>query len=120
MKKNIKTESIMNILDELYPTPAIPLHHHNHYTLLIAVLLSAHTTDKAVNNVTPQLFAMADTPEKMVEIPLEKIEKTIRSCGLAPRKAKNILELSQILIEKHQGKVPKSFEELEALPGVGH
>lgn len=107
-------------LAELYPAPAIPLAHRDAYTLLIAVLLSAQCTDKRVNLVTPHLFALADTPEKMARIPVEEIQRVIRPCGLSPQKAKAISGLSRLLIEQHHGEVPRSLEELEALPGVGH
>ena len=107
-------------LNELYPDPAIPLHHKDAFTLLIAVLLSAHTTDKSVNRVTPELFAAADTPEKMTRLPVAEIQRIIRPVGLSPTKAKNIAELSRILVEKHGGQVPHTFDEFEALPGVGH
>lgn len=108
------------ILAKLYPEPAIPLQHQDPYTLLIAVLLSANCTDRQVNKVTPALFAKASTPYEMVKLSVEDIAKTIRSCGLFQQKAQNIWELSKILIEKYMGKVPKSFEELESFPGVGH
>ncbi len=107
-------------LAELYPNPPIPLDHKNAFTLLIAVLLSAHTTDKSVNKATPELFALADTPEKMMAVPVEEIQRIIRPVGLAPAKAKAISALARILVEKHQGQVPRTFEELEELPGVGH
>jgi endonuclease-3 len=107
-------------LAELYPDPPIPLAHRDTYTLLIAVLLSAHTTDRSVNAATPQLFALADTPAKMMHVPVEKIQETIRSVGLSRTKAKAVSELSRILVESHHGEVPRTFEELEALPGVGH
>lgn len=107
-------------LAELYPHPSIPLDHKDPFTLLIAVLLSAHTTDKSVNRATPELFALADTPEKMMRVPVAEIQRIIRPVGLSPTKSKNISELSRILVEQHGGKVPRSFEELEALPGVGH
>src|SRR5476651_1156453 len=107
-------------LAELYPETPIPLDHKDAYTLLIAVLLSAQSTDKGVNKVTPQLFALADTPEKMMRVPVEKIREVIRPCGLSPAKSKNISALSRILVEKHGGQVPRTFEELEELPGVGH
>jgi endonuclease III len=107
-------------LAELYPETPVPLNHRDAYTLLIAVLLSAQCTDKRVNEVTPRLFALADTPAKMAALPVEKIRETIRSCGLAPQKSKAIAELSRILLEKHGGQVPRTFAELEALPGVGH
>jgi endonuclease-3 len=107
-------------LAELYPDPAIPLDHQDAYTLLLAVLLSAHTTDKSVNRATPELFARADTPEQMMQVPVAEIQRMIRSVGLAPAKAKAIAALSRLLVEKHGGQVPRTFEELEELPGVGH
>jgi endonuclease-3 len=107
-------------LAELYPETPVPLRHHDAYTLLIAVLLSAQCTDKRVNEITPRLFALADTPAKMAMLPVEKIQEIIRPCGLAPRKAQAISGLSRILLEKHGGQVPRTFAELEALPGVGH
>ncbi|MBI5767866.1 MAG: endonuclease III [Verrucomicrobia bacterium] len=107
-------------LAELYPATPIPLDHQDAYTLLVAVLLSAQSTDKGVNKVTPHLFALADTPEKMRHVPVEKIREIIRPCGLSPAKSKNIAELSRLLVEGHGGQVPRTFEELEALPGVGH
>ena len=111
---------IIQILDKLFPDPAIPLQHKDPYTLLIAVLLSAQCTDVRVNQITPKLFARADTPAKMVAISVEQIEAIIRPCGLAPRKSQAIVALSAILLEKHGSQVPKSFAALEALPGVGH
>jgi endonuclease III len=107
-------------LAEIYPETPVPLDHKDAYTLLIAVLLSAQCTDKRVNLVTPALFALADTPQKMATVPVEKIQAIIRPCGLSPQKAKAISGLSRILIEQHGGQVPRTFEELEALPGVGH
>lgn len=107
-------------LAELYPDPPIPLAHKDTYTLLVAVLLSAHTTDRSVNAATPTLFALADTPAKMAAVPVDKIQQIIRPVGLSPTKAKAIAGLSRILVEKHGGEVPRSFEDLEALPGVGH
>ena len=107
-------------LDSLYPETPIPLDHKDPYTLLISVLLSAQCTDKRVNQVTPQLFQLADSPEKMAQISVKKIESIIRPCGLAPRKSRAIHELSQLLIANHNDQVPKTFAELEALPGVGH
>ncbi|MCS6934268.1 MAG: endonuclease III [Chitinophagales bacterium] len=120
MKKNERVQFIMNTLEDLYPNPAIPLHHYDAYTMLIAVLLSAQCTDKRVNEVTPHLFAKADNPYDMVKLSVEEIAAIIRPCGLAPAKSKAIHRLSAMLIEKHGGKVPDSFEALEALPGVGH
>ena len=111
---------IQQRLDALYPDPPIPLEHRDPFTLLVAVLLSAQCTDKRVNQVTPGLFRLADTPEQMARVPVARIEQAIRTCGLAPRKARAISELSRILVEQHDGNVPRSFEALEALPGVGH
>ena len=107
-------------LAELYPETPIPLAHTDAYTLLIAVLLSAQSTDKGVNKVTPHLFALADTPEKMMQVPVEEIRRIIRPCGLSPAKARAISGLSRILVEKHGGQVPRTYAELEELPGVGH
>lgn len=120
MNTKEKAVKIRKILNELYPAPPIPLKHHDPYTLLIAVLLSAQCTDARVNTITPLLFRKADSPSKMVRLKVEEIEDIIRPCGLAPRKSKAIWELSRLLLENHEGKVPGSFEELEALPGVGH
>lgn len=108
------------ILDQYFPHPEIPLQHKDPYTLLIAVLLSAQCTDLRVNQVTPLLFAKASTPEQMAELSEEEICECIRSCGLAPTKAKAIRELSKILAAQYAGIVPASFEALESLPGVGH
>ena len=107
-------------LEELYPNPAIPLDHRDAYTLLVAVVLSAQCTDKRVNLTTPALFALADTPEKMAKVPVAKILEIIRPCGLSPQKSRAISELSRLIVERHGGQVPSSFEELETLPGVGH
>ena len=107
-------------LAELYPETPVPLAHTDAFTLLVAVLLSAQSTDKGVNKVTPHLFALADSPEKMMHVPVEKIREIIRPCGLSPAKAKAIAGLSRILVEQHGGQVPRTFAELEALPGVGH
>lgn len=120
MTKQEIAKKIQQILTEIYPAPPIPLHHKDSYTLLIAVLLSAHCTDKRVNQVTPTLFAAADTPEKMVQLSVEEIEKIVHSCGLGPRKAQAIWDLSRLLITNYEGKVPATFEDLESLPGVGH
>lgn len=111
---------IEEILDKHFPNPPIPLHHEDPYTLLIAVLLSAQSTDARVNSITPKLFSLAKTPYEMIKIPLETIQTIIRPIGLAPKKAKAILSLSHDLITLHEGKVPTTFEGLEALEGVGH
>lgn len=111
---------VMSMLEKLYPETPVPLNHEDAYTLLIAVLLSAQCTDIRVNQVTPHLFALARTPQKMMKIPVEKIREVIRPCGLSPTKSKAISTLSRLLVEKHKGQVPQSFEDLEALPGVGH
>jgi|GEM_PF-114081 len=115
-----KAKKIHAILDDLYPETPIPLDHIDPYTLLVAVLLSAQCRDERVNRITPGLFAMANTPYEMVKRTPEDIEEIIRPCGLAPRKSKAIHTLSQIIIDKHDGKVPDNLEDLEALPGVGH
>jgi endonuclease-3 len=107
-------------LAELYPETPVPLDHRDPFTLLVAVLLSAQCTDKRVNLVTPALFARAGTPEKMAAVPVDEILGLIRTCGLAPSKAKAIAGLSRLLLERHGGQVPRTFDELEALPGVGH
>jgi endonuclease III len=120
MRKKEWTTQIQTILDQLYPEPSIPLYHTDSYTLLIAVLLSAQCTDARVNKITPALFSHASTPQEMVDLGVEKIEDLIRTCGLGPRKARAIWELSKILIEKYRSNVPNSFQALESLPGVGH
>jgi len=107
-------------LEELYPTVPIPLDHWDPYTLTIAVLLSAQSTDKRVNQITPLLFQRADNPYDMVKLSIEEIREIIKPCGLSPAKSKAIWNLSRILIEEYEGKVPESFEGLESLPGVGH
>lgn len=107
-------------LAELYPNPPIPLEHRDAYTLLVAVLLSAQCTDKRVNEVTPHLWRLADNPAAMMQVPVTKIQETIRPCGLSPQKARAISGLSRLLMERHGGAVPPTFEELEELPGVGH
>lgn len=113
-------EIIRRLLNQYFPDPQIPLRHKDPYTLLIAVLLSAQSTDATVNRITPLLFAKASTPEQMAVLTLEQIQEIIKPAGLSPTKSKAIKMLSRQLIEKHQGKVPCTFEELEALPGVGH
>lgn len=115
-----RADDIATTLERLYPKPDIPLKHSSPYTLLIAVLLSAQCTDERVNKVTPKLFERANTPEKMVQLTVAEIEAIVKPCGLAPRKSRAIHELSQILLDQHKGQVPKTFEDLEALPGVGH
>ncbi len=120
MKRAEKAKRIGEILDRLYPTPPIPLSHRDPFTLLVAVLLSAQTTDVQVNKVTPALFKLAHTPEEMAQLPEAKILEAIRSCGLAPSKAKNIKRLAQTLVDEYGGRVPRDIEALERLPGVGH
>lgn len=120
MLKQQRADHLLKRLEELYPETPVPLDHHDPYTLLIAVLLSAQCTDVRVNLVTPELFALADTPEKMRHIPVEEIRRIIRPCGLSPTKAAAISKLSEMLMDDHAGEVPQSFEELEKLPGVGH
>ena len=115
-----KTDFITETLENLYPEVPIPLDHKDPYTLLIAVLLSAQCTDERVNKVTPSLFKAADNPSDMSKLDVSTIEDIIRPCGLSPRKSRAINELSKILLEKHNGQVPETFEDLEALPGVGH
>lgn len=118
---NIQNAKIVRrFLNKLFPDPKPPLHHTSLYTLLIAVLLSARCTDKKVNEITPALFALASTPQKMSLLPIETIRSIIKPCGLSPTKAKAIKALSCILVENHKGRVPKTLEELEELPGVGH
>lgn len=120
VKKRERAARIQEILDDLYPEPPVPLEHRDPFTLLIAVLLSAQTTDARVNMVTPALFARASTPAKMAKLSVEEIHSIIRTCGLAPSKAKNIKALSEILVRDHGGEVPRDMEALEKLPGVGH
>jgi endonuclease-3 len=120
MKRAEKVARIRAILDRLYPNPPIPLDHRDPFTLLVAVVLSAQTTDARVNLVTPALFEMAPDARSMARLPVETIHAAIRTCGLAPQKAKNVSALSKLLVERHGGEVPRTFEELEALPGVGH
>lgn len=120
MRKAERAKFIVDKLEELYPETPIPLDHQDHFTLLVAVLLSAQCTDIRVNQVTPHLFAKADNPHEMLKLTPAEIRAIIRPCGLSERKAQAIWDLSRILIEQHDGKVPDSFEALEALPGVGH
>lgn len=120
MDLTAKTAFIAQKLNELYPEVKPALDFSNHYTLLIAVLLSAQCTDVRVNKVTPTLFALADSPFKMVQLSINQIREIIYPCGLSPQKSKAIFDLSMILIDKHLGEVPDNFNDLEALPGVGH
>lgn len=120
MRKQERARHIAARLGELYPSPPIPLDHRDPFTLLIAVLLSAQCTDARVNKVTPALFARADTPHQMAELAVEEVQELIRTCGLAPQKARAIVELARILVAEHGGVVPASFAALERLPGVGH
>ncbi|MEY4658489.1 MAG: endonuclease [Bacteroidota bacterium] len=120
MTKKEKAAFVMTELEKIYPETPIPLDHTDAYTLLIAVLLSAQCTDERVNKITPLLFAKASNPTDMIQLSIEEIQAIIRPCGLSPKKAYAIWTLSHILLEKHQGEVPNSFEGLEALPGVGH
>jgi endonuclease-3 len=120
MNRKQRAQIVHRRLDELYPTTDIPLDHADPYTLLVAVVLSAQCTDKMVNRVTPDLWKLADTPEAMSRVPVDRIQEIIRPCGLSPQKAKAISGLSKILVEEHAGQVPQDFEALERLPGVGH
>lgn len=120
MDRRKKTAIIKELLDHYFPEPPIPLQHKDAYTLLISVLLSAQCTDERVNKVTPHLFALADTPEKMSHLSYDAIQEIIRPCGLSERKARAIRDLSQMLCEQFGGSVPETFEELESLPGIGH
>ena len=120
MKRKEKAEKIVKILENYYPETPIPLDHNSVFQLLIAVLMSAQTTDKKVNQVTPELFEIAPNAKLMSQLDAEKIQSIIREVGLAPTKAKNIKKLSEMLVEFHDGNVPNNFEDLEALPGVGH
>jgi len=115
-----RVQYIDRTLNELYPQPPIPLDHQDEYTLLVAVLLSAQCTDERVNKITPRLFELADNPTDMAKQSVDQINAIVRPCGLAPRKAQAIRNLSSILINEYSGEVPSSFEELESLPGVGH
>ncbi len=120
MKRKEKAERIQKMLEELYPEIPVPLDHETPFQLLIAVLMSAQTTDLKVNQVTPELFKQGPTPEKMASLEVAHIQSMIREVGLAPTKAKNIKRLSELLLERHEGEIPSTFEELEDLPGVGH
>ena len=120
MTKKEKVQFVIDTLEKLYPETPIPLKHKDPYTLLIAVLLSAQSTDARVNTITPILFAKASKPEDMVKLSVSEIESIIKPVGLSPMKSRSIHRLSEILLEKHQGQVPKNFKDLEELPGVGH
>ncbi len=120
MKKSERAKIILKELKKLYPSPPIPLDHKNSFTLLVAVVLSAQSTDKKVNELTKDLFKVADTPHKMVQLGISKIYEYIKQLGLSNQKSKNIYHLSKLIIEKHHNQVPNSYEELESLPGVGH
>src|SRR4051812_16066310 len=120
MTRADKARRIVEILERLYPEVPMPLDHTDSFTLLVAVVLSAQTTDKKVNEITPALFAEAGTASAMSQLPVERIHQLIKQVGLAPQKAKNLSGLAQKLMRDHGGEVPRTFEELEALPGVGH
>ena len=120
MKKKEKIQFIIDSLESLYPNPAIPLDHKDPYTLLIAVLLSAQCTDERVNKITPILFNLADCPQDMIKLDVSQIKDIIRPCGLSPMKSKGIYGLSKMIVERFNGKVPNTFEDLESFPSVGH
>ncbi|QQV02415.1 MULTISPECIES: endonuclease III [Chryseobacterium] len=120
MTKKQRAELVQTELEKLYPEVPVPLDHTDPFTLMVAVALSAQTTDKKVNQVTPQLFSVAGTPEKMAELEVSEIKELIKEIGLANTKAKNLKRMAELLIERHNGVVPQTYEELEALPGVGH
>jgi endonuclease-3 len=120
MTQSEKVKDILKILDKLYPKPEVPLRHKDAFTLLVSVVLSAQCTDERVNKIVPILFKNADNPYDMVKMTVDEIREIIKPCGLSPMKSRGIFGLSKILIDRYQGKVPGSFEELEALPGVGH
>jgi len=120
MNKKERIDFVIDTLDKIYPEVPIPLRHQDPFTLLIAVLLSAQSTDVRVNQITPKLFKKADNPYDMVKLSVEEIREIIKPVGLSPMKSKGIFGLSKILIEQHNGEVPQDFEALEALPSVGH
>ena len=120
LKQNEKIKFIVSTLEKLYPNPQIPLKHENNFTFLVAVMLSAQSTDKKVNEITPKLFDIANNAEKMSKMEVAKIKTIIREIGLAPTKSKNLKKMSIQLLERHKGKVPNTFEDLENLAGVGH
>ncbi|MFI0435511.1 MAG: endonuclease III [Parachlamydiaceae bacterium] len=120
MNRKQIASKVQQILNRLYPDPPIPLLHFDGYTLLVAVILSAHCTDARVNQVTPHLFSLAAQPSDMIKLSVEEIQQIIHTCGLSHRKANAIWQMSHILLEKYEGKVPDRFDALESLPGVGH
>ena len=120
MKKSQRAEIIIKELKRLYPSPPIPLYHTNAFTLLVAVVLSAQSTDKKVNELTKELFKVANTPEKMSKLGISRIYEFIKQLGLSNQKSKNIYQLSNLIIERYNNQVPNTFEDLESLPGVGH
>ncbi len=120
MTKKEKALYVIEELEKLYPETPIPLNHSDAYTLLVAVLLSAQCTDERVNQITPNLFSKASTPREMILLSVDEIREIIKPCGLSPRKSQAIFDLSHIILDKHQGEVPQTFEDLEAMPGVGH
>ena len=120
MTKKEKAKYVIEELEKLYPETPVPLDHSDAYTLLIAVLLSAQCTDIRVNQITPSLFSKASTPQQMIQLAVEEIREIIKPCGLSPRKSQAIFDLSHIILDKHHGEVPQTFEDLEAMPGVGH
>ena len=120
MNKKDKVEFVIKKLEQLYPKTPIPLNHSDPYTLLVAVLLSAQCTDERVNSITPILFKKADSAEKMIQLSVKEIEKIIRPCGLSPMKSKGIYGLSKMILQNHNGNVPRNIEDLESFPGVGH
>lgn len=120
MTKKQRAKIVQEELEKLYPEVPIPLEHKDAYTLMVAVALSAQTTDKKVNQVTPRLFAVADTPEKMAKLSVEEIKELIKEIGLSNSKAKNLKKMAEVLVEKHNSVVPQTYEELEELAGVGH
>lgn len=120
MTKKQRAELVQRELEKLYPQVPIPLDHTDPYTLMVAVALSAQTTDKKVNQVTPELFRVAGTPQKMAKLEVEEIKELIKEIGLSNTKAKNLKRMAELLLERHHGVVPQTYEELEALPGVGH
>ena len=120
MRAKERAAIVLEELDRAYPEPGCPLHHHDAFTLLVAVMLSAQCTDARVNMVTPALFAAAPTPQKMAAMDWQEVREYIATCGLTQTKAKRLVETAKVLVERHAGQVPSTFEELEALPGVGH